>query len=291
MKLHRPRIRRGLSFAWGRAWLFRSKMIPAVVKREAHTFLQSHQENLLFVMGSGRSGTQLISDLLDTSDSAVVFHEPNFREDVATMDSLRRDPQRAMRYWQEFRSVEVYRRWMAAPNATMYGEVNGTIRYQAPAIRQLYPNAKMLLLARDGRGVVRSVMGWPQFYNPGSKGAYAMAPLADDPFYLEWPRMTRFEKMCWAWRDTNEFLMRFIPPSHWLALEQVTSDFDYFTERFSQNVGMDIPREVWQAKVSRKSRNATEEYGFPAWEEWSVGQKESFVRICGDTMTKLGYEI
>lgn len=291
MKLFRPKIRRGLSFAWGRAWALRSKMIPVAVKRESHTFLQAHQENLLFVMSSGRSGTQLISDLLDASGKAVVFHEPNFREDVSTMDILRSDAEQALRYWQEFRSVEVYRRWKAAPNASMYGEVNGTIRYQAHAIKQLYPRAKMLLLARDGRGVVRSVMGWPQFYNPGSKGAYALAPLPDDPFYLAWPRMTRFEKVCWQWRDTNESLMRFIPPSHWLALEHVTSDFNYFTERFSRNVGIDIPHEVWQAKVSHKSRNASGEYGFPAWEEWSGEQQESFVRICGGTMIKLGYEI
>lgn len=284
-------MRREARLTWGRAWHLRSKLIPRSVKQKAAGYLEENQENLVFVLGSGRSGTQLISDLLDQAGMAAVFHEPNFNEDVGTMDIQRRDEDLAERYWREFRSVKVYRRWMAAPGATIYGEVNGTIRYQAPAIKKLYPKAKMLLMVRDGRGVVRSVMGWPQFYNPGSKGAYALEPLPGDPYLAEWHSMSRFEKMCWSWRDTNEFLMRWIPESHWLRLEWITSDFDYLTKHFSRNVGVETSIEKWQSIVSRKSHNASREYGFPAWEEWTTEQKESFVRICGGTMRRLGYQI
>ena len=137
-------------------------------RNQARAFLNENQDKMIFVMGTGRSGTQLLSDLLDSAGTAKVFHEPNFWEDVSTMDILRRNPELAVQYWKEFRSLEVYRRWMEKPVAQMYGEVNGTIRYQAPAIKQIFPNAKMLMVVRDGRGVVRSVMGWPQFYGPGS---------------------------------------------------------------------------------------------------------------------------
>lgn len=291
MKLLPQSIRRPISFAWGRAWSIRSRLIPGSLKVEANAFLADHQEKMLFVMGSGRSGTQLISDLLDASGEAVVFHEPNFKEDVGTMNILRRDHAQTLRYWEEFRGVEVYLRWQQAAGKTMYGEVNGTIRYQAQAIKQLYPRAKMLLMTRDGRGVVRSVMGWPQFYGPRSKGAFALEPLPGDPFEAEWSTMNRFEKICWGWQDTYESLMQHIPSTHWLTLEESTRDFNYFDQRFSRNVGLTISREVWQQHVSRKSRNATKEYGFPAWEQWTDAQKRAFTHICGPTMRKLGYGI
>jgi len=256
----------------------------------AHEFLNENQSKLLFVMGTGRSGTQLLSDLLRSAGPAAVFHEPNFREDVGTMDLLRRDLEMARRYWRTFRGVEVYRRWMAEPQAAFYAEVNGTIRYQAEVIRELYPRAKMLLIVRDGRGVVRSVMGWQQFYGPRSRGAYAIAPLPGDPYHDLWSSMGRFEKICWSWMDSNERLMRCIPEGYWCRLEAIATDYDYFSERFIQPTNLDIDRILWRTRMAQRSRNATRQYAFPAWEEWSTDQMHSFERICGDTMRKLGYE-
>lgn len=287
----RMRLDRFKNELWGRAWWMRSQFVSKSMRNQARTFLEENQERMIFVMGSGRSGTQLLSDLLDSAGTAKVFHEPNFWEDVGTMDTLRRNPELAVQYWREFRSLEVYRRWMEKPVAQMYGEVNGTIRYQAPAIKQVFPKVKMLMVVRDGRGVVRSVMGWPQFYGPESKGAYAVSPLPNDPYWDEWPHLSRFEKICWSLNDTNRFLMRYIADNQWLQLERLTSDYDYFTEFFSTYVDIEISYDCWHSRVSKKSRNATKEYGFPDWPDWSEEQKKSFVRICGETMEKLGYAI
>lgn len=282
---------RKVRFAWGRAWPLRSNLTSTKLKLDAQQFLSERQQDMLFVLGSGRSGTQLFSDLLGASGDAMVFHEPNFAEDVATMDELRRDQDLAKKYWQEFRGLEVYRRWQESSGTKIYSEVNGTIRYQTPAIQQLYPKAKMLLMVRDGRGVVRSVMGWKAFYGPRSKGAFALAPLPGDRYESQWEQMNRFEKMCWGWQDTNQFLMNYIPQTHWVQLEKATTNYDYFSEHFSSNAGIQISYETWLARVSQKSRNASKQYGFPAWDEWTDQQKEAYFRICGPTMEKLGYEI
>ncbi|MDZ7804401.1 hypothetical protein [Thiohalophilus sp.] len=284
-------MRQYARFSWGRAWSLRSMLSSAQEKVKARNFLRDNQKNLVFVVGSGRSGTQLISDLLDKSEVAKVFHEPNFSEDVATMDTLRRDKNLAEQYWREFRSLEVYRRWMADPFRPFYGEVNGTIRYQVPAIKNISGSQTLMLMVRDGRGVVRSVMGWPKFYGPSSKGAYAIKPLPGDEYSDDWEKMSRFEKICWSWRETNEFLMQYIPESHWLKLEGITSDYDYFTEHFARNVGVDMSYETWVSLVNKKSKNATSSYKFPAWKDWSEEQKKAFERICGETMFRLGYEI
>lgn len=284
-------MRREMRFLRGRAWPLRVRFISADELRRARAFLDGHQEEMLFVMGTGRSGTQLVSDLLALGGRGAVFHEPNFTEDVGDMVRLRRAPEVALRYWGGFRSVEVFRRWQAAPEAGFYAEVNGTIRYQVATIRKLYPRARMPLLVRNGKGVVRSVMGWPQFYNAHSRGAYAIAPLPGDPYRGQWDSMSRFEKVCWSWMDSNEYLMRHIPEACWSRLEDLASDYDYFRGCFVAATGVDIPRETWAKRMGTRSRNATKKYAFPAWDDWSREEQSAFERICGETMRKLGYEV
>lgn len=276
---------------WALAWRTRGRLARPGLTAEANRYLDANQERLLFILGNGRSGTQLISSLLDGLDRTLIFHEPNFDEDVETMDLLRRDPELAAAYWREFRAAEVYRRWSTGGLGRVYGEVNGTLRYQAPAIRRLYPASIMLLLARDGRGFVRSVMGWPHFYAADSRGAYALAPLDGDPFFADWAHMSRFERICWSWRDGNEFVMRVIPQDDWLQVERITTEFEYFAAHVAARVGIDVPRDVWSKVVSARSKNASKSYAFPAWDAWERSQRDAFVRICGDTMARLGYSL
>lgn len=285
------RFRRLVKQVWQAQWKLRSCFVPNTSRRKGQQYLKDHASEMFFVLGTGRSGTQLLSDLLHRDGDISVFHEPNFDVDVGTMDALRRDKNLAVEYWRNFRSFEIYKRWKSKPEARLYGEVNGTIRFQAPAIRELYPEAKLFLVSRDGRGVVRSVMGWPQFYGPEAKGAYALEPLKDDPYAECWQGMTRFEKICWAWMDTNEFLMQIISSGRWMQLEKIASDYDYCNNHLLKPLSISISYENWDACVAKKSRNATSEYAFPSWDEWTEEQRDAFKRICGETMLKLGYKL
>ncbi len=282
-------LRKHAGRLWGRAWRLRSMFVSAESKRKCDRFLHAHEAHLFFVFGTGRSGTQLISDLLSRTGDACVFHEPDFYADVETMDSMRRDKRLAVEYWQKFRSLQVCRRWHANPESRLYGEVNGTIRFQASAIAELYPEAKLFLVSRDGRGVVRSVMGWPQFYSPSSRGAYAIKPLMDDPCHERWDSMSRFEKICWSWADANRLLILTVRPEYRLQLERLSTDYEYCMDRLLEPLGIELSPAQWREHVSRKSRNASSSYAFPSWNEWTREQQQSFQDICGDTMEELGY--
>ena len=133
----REKLKHRANILWGQTWWLRSQCISRLIKDQARTFLTEHQNEMIFVMGSGRSGTQLLSDLLDSSGKAKVFHEPNFWEDVGAIDTFRRNAKLAERYWKDFRIPEVYKRWAAKPKTEMYGEVNGTIRFQTSAIKSM----------------------------------------------------------------------------------------------------------------------------------------------------------
>lgn len=53
---------------------------------------------MFFVTGTGRSGTQLLSDLLDKTGCVKVFHEPNFGEDVGAIEAFRNDEKLPVQY-------------------------------------------------------------------------------------------------------------------------------------------------------------------------------------------------
>ena len=285
----RKKLKHQVLMLKGHAWWLRSSLTGRCDAKSRDLRAPEVQHRMFFILGSGRSGTQLLSSLFEKAGVAS-FHEPNFYEDVATMDLFRRNLQKCEDYWHRFRACEVMRRWEKS-GAEYYCEVNGTIRYHAPAIRSLFPLAKLFLCARDGRGVVRSVMGWKQFYGPRSKGAFALAPLPGDPFYHRWTHMSRFEKVYWSWRESNEFVMAHVPPEQWLRIEDIVRDYDYFRQRCLDILGLYIPENVWRKVVSRKSPNSSKKYEFPSWEDWTIDQKKSFIKICGETMQKLGYEI
>ena len=249
--------------------------------------LEQRQEDMFFILGTGRSGTQLLTSLLSHSD-AMLLHEPDFKDDVATMEAVRASRAKGEIYWKWFRSRQIDKRWQRN-GAKKYGEVTGTIRYHAPLLAELFPKSKLFLLSRDGRGFVRSLMGWKHFYGPKSKGAFALKPFPEDPMFSEWPRMTRFERVCWAWTETNEFLMRSIPKQDRVTLECIVRDRSYFEERIVKELGLEVPEGSWEAVTQAMSRNSSKTYDFPAWQDWTHVQRDAFKRICGDTMERLGY--
>ena len=282
-------FRNELRFRWARAWILRSGFMRREEISSTLDTLRDQQDRMFFMLGNGRSGTQLISNLLNNSKECCVFHEPNFWDDVGTMDIFRRHPEQAIEYWKRYRCQAVYKRWREFGAPIIYGEVNGTIRYHAPAIQTLFPRAVLLHLVRDGRNYVRSVMGMSEFYNKGSKGAFALEPLPGDPYVTRWSKMSRFEKICWSWREANQFLSQYIPESRIVKLEQLATNYAFTRDLFHREIGITISRATWDETTSKRSNNSTRKYDFPPWQEWSDMHTEQFNSICGDIMNKLGY--
>ena len=279
---------------WFHFWYSRSWRYKYLgFKQIDHTsqYLFDNSKNLVFLTGSGRSGTQFFANFLNSQPEIMSFHEPNFREDVGTMDLLRRNKDLILPYYQKFRNLEIFKRMNLVPQKPIYCEVNGTIRYHLPALNALFPKSKKLLIIRNGASVVRSLIPWNQFYNKYSKGAYALEPLESDDFWDEWPNFTRFDRICWAWQEANNFAISHIPQNQWIIFEKAVSDYSYFKEKFCDYLNLDISKSSWNKVVSTKSPNSTKVYDFPEYGDWSDLQKERFKHICGPTMTCFGYDI
>ena len=259
--------------------------------RAALADLRDRAGDLFFIHGTGRSGTQLVASLLDRARHGRVLHEPDFRTDLRVMPAIHADPDRALAYWQRFRAARVQARWRAAPEARMHGEVTGMIRHHAPALGHLFPDAKQYLLVRHPAGFVRSLIGWTQFYGPQSRGAYALAPLPGDAGFEPWDGYGRFEKCCWAWADTYRRLVRTIPQSRHLRLEDIAGDYGAYLERLDRPLGLGLGKADWDAIVAVRSQNATRQHRAAGFADWTRAERASFERICGPVLDAFGYDL
>lgn len=240
-----------------------------------------------FILGLGRSGTNFMADLLSHSRGARVFHEPIFTEDYFATFAAFYDSHSAEKYIQSFRKKEIYLR-MRYVTPGIYGEVNSGLRRHAEAIKNAFPKVSLIHLVRDGRDVVRSLMS-RKTMTVKDPLSMLIHPLKPDPYWAKWGEMNRFSRLCWFWQSENLYL-RTAVGGHPVQFEKILTDYDYFFEKILKPCHINLDKENWESAVALP-RNTTREFKISKWEDWTLTQRKIFTDICGDEMTKCGYEI
>lgn len=254
-------------------------------------------EHCFFILGLGRSGTHRLATLLNTHEHARVLHEPyQLDTQILTLSwagGFCRGLEGMLR--------ERFRRLLYPCAAPIYGEANSYLRFVGPWLeREL--GATTLRIARDGRDFVTSAHIRP-IYTMGAS-TLAMLPSDSDSFSSFWPDLTRFEKLAWYWRATNERLLTQGPV---LKTEEILRDWDAFRGSVVQATQVPVEERQWRAAAKRKTnssinfrrrqllrsmargRRQTRPTDIGRWDTWSTWQTERFWEIAGDTMSALGY--
>lgn len=241
--------------------------------------------NPFFILSIGRSGTNFLSNLLNLVPRAYIEHEP-VRNDFKSYQKAFYSQKRAYLYLKYFRKKEIYLR-VRDKNINSYGEVNSLLRRHSKALKILIPNVKIIHLVRDGRDVVRSGLSRRTMTKEDGH-TRNIRPLKGEPWYDEWKHMNRFEKICWYWDIENRYLNNNIEKV--IRFEELISNFDYFKENLLKFFDLKMSKDIWQKEII-VPRNISEEYKAPHWTKWDQEKKNSFLKICGETMEKLGYDI
>lgn len=244
------------------------------------------QWKFFFILASGRSGTNFLSDMLmNETNHVYVYHEP-VQEDMAAQVAAYYSDQRGLSYLQGFRMREIFSR-IKHFEPGVYGEVNPQLRYHVNVLQKAFPGAKLMHVVRDGRKVVRSTMSRKTYtiFRPNSM---AIHPKDDDPWKDRWDGMDRFQRICWNWMNDNRRLRMAI--GHPIQFEKYLSDFEYFKQEIAIPLGIDILKENWSKHITQP-RNITGKFTFPDWDQWTNEQKKAFTEICGEEMQLNGYKM
>lgn len=254
---------------------------------DAHLSELCNTTRFVFIVGSGRCGTHFLSRVLNRDPSGLVLHEPDFTPDATWIPKMRVNRQLRRQYTNTFRKYSILCR-VARDRPPIYSEVSGTLRYCIGELRSSFPGSTVLILVRDLRDIVRSVMARSHYTNDAA-GAWAISPTPGEPYYEQWDAMPRFAKVCWWAQDAYEQILNQVGDCDIIKLEHAVDDWEYFRTAILNPTGLNVGFDDWVSAKSREPRNATHTHTFPHWTNWHSNQKRIFEEICGKLMTELGY--
>ncbi|MFW5681242.1 MAG: sulfotransferase [Pseudomonadota bacterium] len=240
-------------------------------------------DNVFFVVGHGRSGTQFLADLLDRAANATVAHEPCVA-DIYAAQRGRVEPAFADAYVRDYRRHRI-QAWAAAARPRRYGEVNSRLRHFIEPLRRSFPEAPILRLVRDGRDVVRSMLARDRWMIDVLVARASQLHI-DDPFVEELAEMDDFARACWYWRYDTLRLAAKIPT--FVRFEEFVRDPDYVMANIVVPLGLDLEPAVVQREI-KAPKNSTQQHVVGGWNDWATTQRATFWRLCGDVMEQHGY--
>lgn len=251
----------------------------------------------VFVLSTGRTGTETIAALFTLARNVVSLHEPSPK-----MYELSK-----LAY--EYSAEAVALRLLSASFCSLRSELLNTslsyglgyvesspqVTFLAPAILENYPMARFIHLVRDPRDVVRSGMR-RKWYDGHPSDATRIVPASDSQAGQSWNKYSPFQKNLWLWAETNRWILEFtsrLPRETVLRVrsEDMFSGNEEAMHELFQFIGSPLPQRQKISKLLGKKLNAQTSGQFPASQLWSAGQKEDLLRIAGNTAYELGYQL
>ncbi|MCH2127433.1 MAG: hypothetical protein MK165_21765 [Pirellulaceae bacterium] len=233
---------------------------------------------MFFVLSSGRSGSKTIAHTLDGFTNCDCFHEP---EPSLVVEG----PQY---YYGELAGqavADILQQRIPPKDHRIYGESNLFLSLVMPVLNETFPECKFIWLLRDGRETVSSMFdrGWFDLSAKRVMPIYHASRLAGDKTgdytESEWRNLSRFAKCCWIWLKYNliiEEALRDIPTQRRMVvrLDTLKSSLPQI-QRF---LGLRGRRRV------RVQKHNTAFQPVRHWEEWTIEQRDTFERMCGEKM-------
>lgn len=272
---------------------------------------------LFFGTGSGRCGTMALANLLNSETGVKCLHEgkERNRETPGTQWLPFLTLENIQAYWhpdQAQAMLEEKRRMMPALRGEHSWQLFGDIAYNyAPFLRvlpRLFPEARLLVLYRDGRHFVRSAymgereddapVGWTEKAEQTDLERFIalgrLRPQDSDQPDSEWAGMSVIAKNAWLWAETNRLIFDGLDawPKENVLILQFETLFRNLADSYRQIrgfLGIDGPLNPKTEALLHAPVNRRASYVLPEWDEWSMDMQEDFRKYAGEMMARLGY--
>jgi hypothetical protein len=238
----------------------------------------------VFVVGTGRSGTMTLADLLSSVQGVTVEHEhePKLLAEIKGYAEGRLEHERM---------VELLRSSRAPAQIggdLVSGESHNQLSFVLPALAEAFPDARIVWLIRDGRAVVASLVGRNIYHprefelrTPGTE-EWALTRIngdaAGDVSGERWRDLDTFGRCCWYWGYTHRTIGRELRR---LPLESFRVRLEDLPELWSDLRDFcTLPASAVPA-VPHANRSARAPM---SWQHWSRAQQSVFRELCGTVM-------
>ncbi len=264
---------------------------------------------IVFVIGTGRSGTLAISQALSLFPGIIAHHEYLF-EPVLQQAILYHQGKIGKSEVQAFLR-EHYLPAIAQARGDCWVDCSNALPWLVEPLAELVPEARFVFVARHGKRVVSS------FYHkfkadmyaddcverlyaylrgeadmpPPLKRYWRPVPTPASPDYAWFAKASRFERLCYYWQVTTEQAV--------LALEKAAAgrqelyNFEAILAepaeraRFLANFPLPADGAEQVAQFFKRPTNVAEPKTYPL----TVEEEAVFARICAPMMARLGYDL
>lgn len=255
----------------------------------------------VFVITTGRSGSRLITDILNLCEDLAAFHEPEPTLQYFSNHAFHnQDKPELLRHTIHAARMELVLNTMI--RGGVYIEANQSLTFFAPALASIFREARFIHLVRHPGSFVRSAWrkGWHRNDSIWESGRVRSR---DDKTWRSWGEV---ERLAWTWGATNGFIESFkasIPgeKSFTLRLEDLTSD-PRIPEKLALFCGGEIPC-LSKTETLLKSRvnafrvtpdeppNMKKCPDFPNYPEWEPDDLAALERHAGPLAPLYGYRL
>lgn len=259
---------------------------------ELRSEINKYIQNPVFFISTGRCGTKWFSDLFNHNKSLMVLHSPvpnlaiqgKIAYELENGENIA-SPEKRLIQEIFFAGREQYLRYSYKTNKR-YIETNNYITFFAPALIELFPDAKFVHIYRHPGEFVRS----------GIRRNYYIDNKPDDLKRIisskeNWKNFSQLEKISWLWNETNQFIEKFKHEYsnnctsfnfNNLSTESVTDLFEFLSIKISPSI---ISKSL-TVKSNRQKRG-----NFPKYENWNDEQKLALRNICLDLSNKYDFSL
>jgi hypothetical protein len=275
------------------AWRFLNKKLF----RHASLASFDDQHPCVFVLSTGRTGTETMAALLSLARNVVSLHEPlpklyGFSRIAYEHFS---DPVAQEMLTEVFSSLREELLNMSLESGLGYVETSPQVTFFAPAIFAACPNARFIHLVRDPREVVRSGMR-RKWFDGHMSDKYRITPLVNSPAASRWGSYNPFQKILWLWSETNQWISHFLaalPPQNKVMLhsEDVFSGDPDTIHKLFDFINSPAPSNEQIKRLLGKKLNAQTSGTFPTSSNWTSEMQRDLKNIAGETALKLGYSL
>lgn len=249
----------------------------------------------IFVLSTGRVGSQTLAEILSLSRNVISLHEPSpllyrmskvayQRKQLGNCDYILDE---------SFRSLRSDLLSRALLGGTGYVETSPQSTFLADVIARVVPGVKFIHLIRHPAEVIRSAMrrGW---YVGHPCDETRIIPHEDLDMAHRWKLMTPFQKNAWLWNETNQWIVDFSRGNlndrfFTLRSEDLYAGKANILASLFRFVGSTMPDERMIDRVLSRRLNRQRSGDYPEYINWSPDAINDLEKYAGKMAREFGF--